>query len=820
MFSTFPRGVGVTLALSICLSALALSVSATTRPRSDAWTLSGRVTDPGGRPIAQAIVRIVELQRTATTDDSGRYSLTQVPSGRYTLSIRVIGYGPLVRKVVVGAADATLDVVLKPSVIELPAIQVSASAEATSALNSPQPVAVVAEEDVAKVRPTSLGEALEETAGVRNNSSGPAAGKPVIRGLTNNRVLVLDNGQRLEHNQWGDDHFSSVEPAASSRIEVIRGPASVLYGSDAIGGVINIIEPDLPDGIGRAPSVHGSVTGGFASGNRQPDGSLTMEGADGGFGYRVSATGRTAKNARTPTYTLWNSGYHNVGGSGTLGYRGSWGSLTGRYTYRNDRLNLTDEDPTATGRAGTDDHRAHVDLSIPVGGSRLDWGAGYERNQRHEWADATTTSEAFGMRQKSFTTEARLHHPPIGSLSGLVGFSGEYTTDANFGVELLEPDSKAADAAVYVFEQTDVGRWNLSFGGRYDYRHLDVDANADLGNPAATLHWSSVTGNAGVLYHVTEPVALVLNVGRGFRSPSTFDLFANGPHEATSTFERGNPTLKTEASLNTDVGLRIQTGSAVAEVGGFVNRSRTSSIRCRRIKSIRLPAFRSTMSRKATPCLRGFEAQLEYHPTTYLHLQGSADYVYGQNTSTDLALPIDASLPGDLHRPARRQVLGPALRPVFLGWWGDQCAADPDGSSGGGVLRRRVRGARLSVQAIHPGQCGRGVLPADQRRAHGRIRLPAAERAQPGLGGLSEPPQDTRAQPRHGTQFRRENNGGVLSGVETERSSMGAFPMEFRLGCCLRVRAAGGRGSRACGTAPEPCCGPGYPGATRAAART
>ena len=212
---------------------------------SDAWTLSGRVTDPNGRPIAQANVRVVELQRTATTDESGKYSIPQIPSGRYTISFRVIGYAPLLGKVTVGAADATLDATLKPAVIELPAVQVSASAEATSALNSPQPIAVVAEEDMAKVRPTSLGEALEETAGVRNNSSGVAAGKPVIRGLTNNRVLILDNGQRLEHNQWGDDHFTSVEPAASSRIEVIRGPASVLYGSDAIGGVINIIAAGL-----------------------------------------------------------------------------------------------------------------------------------------------------------------------------------------------------------------------------------------------------------------------------------------------------------------------------------------------------------------------------------------------------------------------------------------------------------------------------------------------------------------------------------------------------------------------------------------------
>jgi len=613
--------------------------TAATPAASDARTVSGRVTDTDGNPVAQAIVRLIELKRSATSDNDGKYSITQIPPGSYSVSFRVIGYAPQVRKVTVGNADVTVDVTLKPSVIELPAVQVSASAEATSALNSPQPVAVVGAEDLKKASPTNLGEALADIAGVRNNSSGEAAGKPVIRGLTNNRVLVLDNGQRLEHNQWGDDHFSSVEPAASSRIEIIRGPASVLYGSDAIGGVINVIEPDLPDGIGRTPFVQGSVTGGFASGNRQPDGSLTLEGASSGFGYRASVTGRTAENTRTPTYTLWNSGYHNVGGTGTLGYRGTWGSLTGRYTYRNDNLNLTDSDSTATGRAATDDHRARLELAMPIGASRLEWSAGYERNQRHEWADATSTTEAFGMRQKSYTTEARLHHPSIGPFSGLVGFSGEYTTDANFGQEFLEPDSKAADAALYVFEQTDVGRWDLSFGTRYDYRHLDVDANADLGNAAAIRHWSSVTGNLGVLYHVTEPVALVLNVGRGFRSPSTFDLFANGPHEATSTFERGNPNLKTEASLNTDVAIRIQSARAAVELGGFVNliNNFIYTVPANQIDSASgLQIYDVT---QGDAVLRGFEAQLQYHPTTYLHLEGTADYVYGQNTSVEKPLP-------------------------------------------------------------------------------------------------------------------------------------------------------------------------------------
>jgi len=123
---------------------------------SDARTVSGRVTDPGGHPVAQASVRLIVLKRATNSDNDGKYAITQVPPGSYTVSIRVIGYAPLVRRVTVGNADLTVDVTLKPSVIELPAVQVSATAEATSALNSPQPIAAVSEEDLAKLRPTSL----------------------------------------------------------------------------------------------------------------------------------------------------------------------------------------------------------------------------------------------------------------------------------------------------------------------------------------------------------------------------------------------------------------------------------------------------------------------------------------------------------------------------------------------------------------------------------------------------------------------------------------------------------------------------------------
>jgi iron complex outermembrane receptor protein len=635
------RAIFRTLTLIVGLTVLSAARLYAVHPPAPpvAGAISGRVTDVQGGPVAHVTVRVVQIQRSATTGEDGRFTIAQVPAGTYSVSFHIIGFAPEVRRVTVENTPVTVNVTLKSSAIALAAVQVTATAEATSALESPQPTAQVSMEDLQKTAPTSLGEALGGVAGLRNNSSGPAAGKVVIRGLTNNRVLTLDNGQRLEHNQWGDDHFSSVEPAASSRIEVIRGPASVLYGSDAIGGVVNVIPPDLPDAIGRAPFVQGSVNTGYASGNQQVDGGLSLEGARGGFGFRAAGNGRTAQNVHTPDYVLWNSGFHNVGGNGTLGYRGDWGSLTGAYTYRKDRLKLTDEDPTATGRAGTDDHRARVDLATGIGSSRLDWNVGYEHNQRLEWEDATMSTVAFGMKEQAYTTEAHLHHPALGPLSGLIGASGEYTSDVNNGEERLEPDNRTSDAALYAFEQANAGRWNLSFGARYDYRHLSADANEVLGNPDASLHWSSVTGNVGLLYHVTQPVALVLSVGRGFRSPSAFDLFANGLHEATSTFEHGNPNLKTETSLNTDLGLRVQSATALVELGAFVNRIQNFIFTVPTNQIDPETGFEIFNVAQGDAVLRGLEAQLGYHPTNFLSLQGTADYVYGQNTTTSDPLP-------------------------------------------------------------------------------------------------------------------------------------------------------------------------------------
>src|SRR5438093_298856 len=203
-------------------------------------------------------------------------------------------------------------------------------------------------------------------------------------------------------------------------------------------------------------------------------------------------------------------------------------------------------------------------------------------------------------------------------------------------------------------------------------------------------------------------------------------------------------------------------------------------MRCRRIKSIRVPVCRSTMSRKGTLCCAASRHSSNTTPRPTFTSRGrpttsTARTQASQSRSRPCRRFERRTPPGSkggpwASSPARtsRWVGSP-----LLGGWGVQYAADSAESGGGNILRRRVRWAGLSIESIYPDQSDHGVFLADERRAAGPIRLPVAERTRPGLGGLSQPPEDAGAQPRHGTQLHRENNGGVLR-ARVKRSSAGA----------------------------------------------
>jgi iron complex outermembrane receptor protein len=372
-------------------------------------TLAGRVADPGGAPVAGARVQLVELGRGVTTGDDGAYRFSAVAPGTYTVSVSRIGRAPEARRVTLGPGARTLDVTLRAALVQLAPVQVTAGTAATRAQDSPQPVAVLEGAELRTAQGAALGETLEQVPGVRSLSMTTGIGKPVIRGMTHYRVVTLDNGQRSETQAWGHDHSPNVETAAAERVEVIKGPASVLYGSDALGGVINVVAPAVPDALDGPAFVRGRLGSVYAHNVRGTDGTLALEAARGGWGARGALVARTSGDMRTPGGVLRNTNNRAVNTEAAAGRRGAWGSATVRYTGRDERIEIYDdprENPGYTGFQRIATHRAAAEATVPVAGGRagrLQLNGGYEQNLRREFAEAGATAPDLGLFVRNWT---------------------------------------------------------------------------------------------------------------------------------------------------------------------------------------------------------------------------------------------------------------------------------------------------------------------------------------------------------------------------------------------------------------------------------
>ncbi|MFD0667127.1 TonB-dependent receptor [Ramlibacter sp. MAHUQ-53] len=428
----------------------------------------------------------------------------------------------------------------------------------------------------------SLGETLDRLPGVSSTYFGPASSRPVIRGLDGDRIRLLQNGgASLDVSGLSFDHAVPMDPLAVDRIEVLRGPATLVHGGSALGGVVNLIDNRIPQE--RLRGVTGRVDAGLASGSRERRGAAMVEGGNDRYALHVDAFSRHAGEVRVPAALdceqagaartarrICNSQARADGGAigGTAFFeRGQLGASVA--SYRSGYGSPAEDEVTVGMRSdryafdGQWRPAAGLVEQVRVQGSRTEY--------RHTEFDAGAPGTVFRNDGSDLRVEAR--HRPLGPLSGVVGLHAEASRFAAEGDEAFAPPSRTRQRAVFLYEELATGWGRLSLGARRE--------SVRVASPGAEGIDRFVPGErafaprafaAGALWRLTPAWQLTANLARSERAPRDYELFANGPHVATGAWELGNATLGTERSTNLDIGAQWRDGPQHARVALFANR--------------------------------------------------------------------------------------------------------------------------------------------------------------------------------------------------------------------------------------------------------
>lgn len=613
------------LVLLLCLGAVPVGAAAAAQA---AGRLTGRVIHSLTlEPLAGAVVTISELKREQTSAADGTYAFDGLPPGEYHLTVRLAGFLAARQEVSVTVAGATLEVPLDPELHFTDVVSVTAGAR--DPFEAFQPTSVLSGQDLTKQIQGTLGATLEQEPGVATRSFGAGSARPVIRGLDGDRVLILTDGQRMgDLSSQSADHGVTVNPASASRIEIVRGPATLLYGANAIGGLVNVITDEIPTRPLRGTSGAFTVDGGSSAVEAGAAGGLSV--GNGRLALHVGGSGRRAGDYGTPQGDVPNSftrgGAVQVGLSAT----GSRGYVGGSFAY--DRTHygvpLVEEGETnlTPGRHTVNLRAERRELPGLLSGLRGSFGY---RRYRHDERDGEAVVTNF--RNDTAEFEMLGSQRPIGRLTGSLGAWVMTRRFVSAGEEALAPPTDQRGFALFAYEELGGEHLTFQFGARVERASFTPDA--DL--PARA--FTNLSGSAGLLARPTEGTTLAISLARASRNPALEELYNNGPHAGNFAFEIGDPTLESEHALGFDVAFRWRQPRVTGEVSYFLND--ISHFIYRRLTGEVGDDLPVTYFAAGDSRLQGVESHVDVRVLGALYVEGGVDYVRGELTTTGEALP-------------------------------------------------------------------------------------------------------------------------------------------------------------------------------------
>ena len=507
------------------------------------------------------------------------------------------------------------------------------------------PVSIITSQVLRSTASTNIIDAISHQPGISQLTTGGSISKPIIRGLGYNRVVVMSEGVRQEGQQWGDEHGVEVDGSSVNSVEILKGPASLMYGSDAMAGVV-ILHPQatLPEGEIRA-----NVSTEYQTNNGLFGYNLSLAGNQKGFVWDARYSDKMA-HAYKNQYDGYVPGsqFRERAGRLMVGINKSWGHSRLVWT----AYHLTpgvvegDRDPETGELEHAKDWTGHqYSKSLPfqqVKHYKLVWDnavnlpsgylkaiIGYQQNRRQEFEESEDDYELF-FKMHTLTYDLRYVTEEFNGWKLSTGIGGMYQQSGNKGEEYLIPDYRLFDFGIYATATKTLGdRWTLNGGVRYDRRRLHGDElmeDDEMRFTDFTRHFNGLTGSIGVVCNINEHFNLRLNVARGFRTPNMSELASNGVHEGSVRYEIGDQQLKSEYSLQADLGLDFTSRYVSAQLALFANRI-DNYIFTHRISETIDPDYLTYAYTQGDARLLGFEAGFDFHPVHSVHFSNTFSYV-------------------------------------------------------------------------------------------------------------------------------------------------------------------------------------------------
>lgn len=674
-------------------------------------SLQGKVTDAfSGEPLPGSTIYFPDLRAGTVCNEKGIYSFSNLAPGKYLAEISHLGYTSITEIVEVGI-NSIMDFKMDPTVVENEGVTVTGVSSATSVRRTPIPISILKRSDIFKNISTNLVDNLVKVPGVSQVSTGPAISKPFIRGLGYNRVLVINDGVRQEGQQWGDEHGIEIDEQSVNKVEVLKGPASLMYGSDALAGVVNIISV-VPAPEGKTT---GNISGSFFTNNRQRNLHADFAGNRNGFIWGLNASYKAAADYQNKyDGHVFNSRFNENALGGYFGFNKKWGyshfiisnfnqkpglvegerdPVTGNFVKLVNIGGVEQEVPVTNSDFKTTDpnipkqHIQHFkissDNSFTIGKNRLTMVLGYQRNQRMEFGDVLNPDQTeLFFDLSTVTYNLQYHIVEKKDWKTTIGLNGMQQSNRNKGEEKIIPEYNLFDIGGFLYTQKRLDKLTLSGGIRIDSRSVnskELTIGQQIKFPAFTKNFSNITGSAGLAYEASKIVTLKFNIARGFRAPGIPELASNGVHEGTNRFEYGSLSLKSETSLQTDAGIVVNSEHVSFTANVFYNPVR-NFIYYSKLQSVAggdslvtdgSDTYFAFTFKQANAKLYGLEFNLDFHPhpLDWLHIENTFSYTRGklgqaQDGSSNLPFIPSALLINELKVDVLKK--GKTIRNLFI----------------------------------------------------------------------------------------------------------------------------------------------------------